>query len=142
MGCGVQNAVITKYSGGVIRSSHTTGLLADLGTNAGRIMRGYKHDAWQIRVLLPLLVAFVTGSVLGRQAFQAFGKLALLINVGFLLCCGLSYVVYLQRVTHTTLSLQQLLFGKYSYPAVVKLQSVTSNIVLKIRESATTDSAR
>lgn len=142
MGCGVQNAIITKYSGGVIRTSHTTGLLVDLGTNMGRILRGYKHDTWQIKVLLPLILIFITGSLLGRLAFHSFGKLALFFNVVFLVLCGFCYVFYLKKVTHTTLSLQQLLFGKYSYPIVEKLRTTTANAVSRIRESASAFSSR
>jgi|GEM_PF-5134493 len=41
--CGFQNALATHY-GLVLRTTHVTGLLTDLGTNLGMRLRGHRYS--------------------------------------------------------------------------------------------------
>lgn len=40
LACGLQNALTSKYSGNVIRTTHLTGATTDLGIAFGHILRG------------------------------------------------------------------------------------------------------
>ena len=88
---GLQTATITRISGGVVRTTHLTGVLTDLGLESVRramerlAMRAGKsqRDAaahsgadeaarWRLLLLASIFGAFVFGSACGVFAFQAF----------------------------------------------------------------------
>lgn len=83
---GLQNAVITKISHSVIRTTHVTGMVTDLGIELGKLMylnsrkteRGapVRADRQRLRVLSLLLLAFLVGGLLGALSFQRFGYIA------------------------------------------------------------------
>jgi uncharacterized membrane protein YoaK (UPF0700 family) len=88
---GLQNATITRISGGVVRTTHLTGVLTDLGLESVRramerlAMRTGKSQRdvaahsgadeaarWRLLLLASIFGAFVFGSACGVFAFQAF----------------------------------------------------------------------
>ena len=88
---GLQNATITRISGGVVRTTHLTGVLTDLGLESVRramermAMRAGKSDRdaaayfradetarWRLLLLASIFGAFVVGSACGVFAFQSF----------------------------------------------------------------------
>jgi uncharacterized membrane protein YoaK (UPF0700 family) len=82
---GLQNAVITKISRSVIRTTHVTGMITDLGIEFGRLFYMNAPDANQLpvradrtrmRLLASLLFAFFFGGVLGAVGFQRIGYAA------------------------------------------------------------------
>ena len=77
---GLQNAVITKISKAVIRTTHITGLVTDIGIELGRYLYRFfsKNSAMTLHPqrlqLYTLLVgAFIGGGVIGALLFQAIG---------------------------------------------------------------------
>lgn len=100
---GVQNATITRISGGVVRTTHVTGVLTDLGLEAAqlafrvrdRIRRGLPHAprvdqlevASPLRLLLlaSILGSFALGAALGTLAFRYFPAHAMMPPVLFML---------------------------------------------------------
>lgn len=80
---GLQNAVITKLSGAVIRTTHMTGVVTDLGIEIGRALHGARRrpaasppkrvELGRMVVLAGLLLAFMTGAVAGAFGFKAVG---------------------------------------------------------------------
>lgn len=79
---GLQNAVVTKLSAGVVRTTHMTGILTDLGIELGKLVYwnagdGPAHrvraDRDRIAVLGGLLVSFCAGAVSGAFGFSRFG---------------------------------------------------------------------
>lgn len=83
---GLQNAVVTKLSGAIIRTTHMTGVVTDLGIEIGRVLDGLRRplaDAPQnlpaqgnpgrMLVLAGLLVAFMAGAVAGAYGFKSVG---------------------------------------------------------------------
>ena len=88
---GLQNGKATFYHGVVIRTSHITGIVTDLGVDIGMFLR--KRDVPSERVLIKLgvLVGFIAGGVLGAIAFGAFGVAALYITAGFALIMAFVY---------------------------------------------------
>ena len=49
--CGLQNAMCTSHFGGIVRTSHVTGTVTDLGSILGRISMIYLRKSWGQRQL-------------------------------------------------------------------------------------------
>ena len=63
--CGFQNALTTHYKGIILRTTHLTGLLTDLGSNLGLRLRGHLVQRRKILVPLALSVSFFAGAAVG-----------------------------------------------------------------------------
>jgi uncharacterized membrane protein YoaK (UPF0700 family) len=59
--CGLQNALATHYRGVILRTTHLTGLMTDLGVSVGMLIRGYDVPIWKIRVPVVLMLSFFIG---------------------------------------------------------------------------------
>ncbi len=68
-GCGLQNALASRYRGIILRTTHLTGLVTDLGINAGMRLRGFDIPAWKLLVPVALIVSFFFGCLLGAGTF-------------------------------------------------------------------------
>ncbi|MFU8823673.1 YoaK family protein [Yoonia sp.] len=82
---GLQNAVITKISGAVIRTTHITGIATDLGIDVGRWLfrkaaKGttFAPTPQRMPMLAILLISFFVGGLTGAVGFQALGYAATL----------------------------------------------------------------
>jgi uncharacterized membrane protein YoaK (UPF0700 family) len=84
---GLQNAVITKLSRAEIRTTHVTGIVTDLGIEAGKALYWNRDpqavprvaaDWGRVAVLLSLVGAFFVGGVAGALSFSRFGFAATL----------------------------------------------------------------
>jgi uncharacterized membrane protein YoaK (UPF0700 family) len=84
--CGMQNALATRYRGLVLRTTHITGLLTDLGQLLGMRLRGHPIETWKLTTPLALAVAFALGSTVGAI-------LNLRTAIPVTLACGAIYVV-------------------------------------------------
>jgi uncharacterized membrane protein YoaK (UPF0700 family) len=86
---GLQNSLVTRLSGAVVRTTHLTGVVTDLGIEAARWVR-----AWRARfelvagdaprrgnmiLLLTIFSAFAIGSVVGALVAVRWGQLAMLV---------------------------------------------------------------
>jgi len=84
--CGMQNALATRYRGIVLRTTHITGLLTDLGQFLGMRLRGHAVETWKITTPLALSAAFATGAAVGAL-------LNLRTEIPVTLACGMAYVI-------------------------------------------------
>lgn len=82
---GLQNAVITKISGAVIRTTHVTGIATDLGIDLGRLVFRKSLAAPDVSsppermpMLAILLLSFFVGGLAGAIGFQRIGFAATL----------------------------------------------------------------
>ncbi|MGX9937026.1 YoaK family protein [Advenella kashmirensis] len=84
---GLQNALITKLSRSVIRTTHVTGIVTDIGIELGKLfywnrgrMREDSHfvmaDRARLRLHCALLVAFFAGGTMGAWGFNHIGYIA------------------------------------------------------------------
>jgi uncharacterized membrane protein YoaK (UPF0700 family) len=80
--CGLQNSLVSTYSGAIIRTTHMTGLVTDLGVVLGRALRGRTLDARRLRLYLLLIGGFVIGGAVGALGFDRFGYHTLLLSAG------------------------------------------------------------
>jgi len=91
---GLQNAVITKLSNAVIRTTHLTGIITDLGIELGKLLYWNRHtlqeepevmaDRDRLMVLTMLILSFFGGGVFGALGFKYIGY-ALTIPLALLL---------------------------------------------------------
>lgn len=80
---GLQNAIVTKISGAVIRTTHLTGMVTDVGIKLGRMLyatlSSRPSPEWvemkKLGLLTSLIGLFFAGGVIGALGFK---------NVGFL----------------------------------------------------------
>lgn len=100
---GLQNALVTKISGAVVRTTHVTGVVTDLGIELVRLvflvrqrMRGHgmaeqvrivtdlarDTELYKARLHLGILLSFLSGSAVGAMLEQSFGQLAMIGPVG------------------------------------------------------------
>lgn len=91
---GLQNAVITKISGAVVRTTHLTGVITDLGIEFGKLAYWNRTpdaqaapvvaDRQHIATLAALVGAFLGGGILGAFGFKHLGYLTILPLAGIL----------------------------------------------------------
>ena len=84
--CGMQNALATRYRGLVLRTTHITGLLTDLGQLIGMRLRGHPIEIWKITTPLLLAASFVAGAAIGSAA-------ELMTTVPVTPVCGAIYIL-------------------------------------------------
>lgn len=80
---GLQNAIITKLSDAVIRTTHVTGMVTDIGIAVGRIVSArwnskdvdVDHETDTVKLLGSLITLFFVGGVSGALCFRRIGFL-------------------------------------------------------------------
>lgn len=92
--CGLQNAMASTYSGAVLRTTHFSGTLTDLGIFLGHRLRGLPVDARRVRLLLALVLSFLVGAITGTWLFRRAGYAALYVPAAMTFGTGLAYGVY------------------------------------------------
>lgn len=73
MACGLQNAMTSSYCGLMIRTTHVTGSVTDVGVMLGHWLRHGQIEWWKLRFLSLLIFGFATGGWIGTLAYQRFG---------------------------------------------------------------------
>jgi len=71
--CGLQNAMVSTYSGAVIRTTHVTGTVTDLGAMIGQYLRGHQIDKRKLGLYWLLLSGFIVGGLIGAYVFLQIG---------------------------------------------------------------------
>ena len=105
---GLQNSLVTRLSGAVVRTTHLTGVVTDLGIEAARWFRYWRAvvgetvdlrltagslpptrpSAPKLILLLTIVTAFVLGSASGALASLELGARALLVPIALLVVAG------------------------------------------------------
>lgn len=102
MACGLQNALATSYSGAIIRTTHITGIITDLGLAAGAALRRDPVDRRRTGLYMLLALGFIGGSVLGALGYVAIGFLTLLFPAALSGVTGVGYTIYRHRQSRVT----------------------------------------
>lgn len=93
---GLQNGMVSAYSGAIIRTTHVTGVFTDLGISLGHLLRGLPVDGLRLRVCVVVATTFTFGSAVGALLFERMQEHALLIPAILTGVCGLGYGLYRQ----------------------------------------------
>lgn len=114
---GMQNSFVTRLSGAIVRTTHLTGVVTDLGIETARWFRMWRvklgkrtkvrlvmGDAPPIEpqrprtiLLLTIVVGFVLGSAIGAVSAVRWGQLSLLLPTLALLAGGIAATYDLSR---------------------------------------------
>ncbi len=94
MACGLQNAMASHYSGAVIRTTHMTGIITDLGIALGLKLRGDPIDRRRVGMYLVLLCGFFTGGILGGLGYTRIGFDTLLFPAALTGLAGVGYLLF------------------------------------------------
>lgn len=124
---GFQNAMLTTYSAAIVRTTHVTGILTDVGIILGATLRNIlkrngkkriKSNLWKLQILVPLYFAFFIGGIIGGVAtFYTQSSHVLFIPAGLIFLLGLA-----------------ILFLVISYDRYVVKRSSSSNVQMKTTE--------
>ncbi len=76
--CGLQNAMVTTYSGAAVRTTHLSGMFTDLGIGLGHLLRGMPLPVRRLTLSGLIISGFLGGGVLGAWLYRHFGYDALL----------------------------------------------------------------
>ena len=68
---GFQNAIATHYRGIVLRTTHITGLMTDVGSHLGMFFRGHQIAFWKIWVPAVVIFFFFIGGIFGSWLYLA-----------------------------------------------------------------------
>ncbi len=93
--CGLQNAMITTFSGAVVRTTHMTGIITDLGIMIGESLRGRQFDRRKAKLFLFIVFGFLFGGVAGAALFTVYGLYTLVFPAILAFSTALIYWSYL-----------------------------------------------
>lgn len=92
--CGLQNAMVSTYSGAVVRTTHLSGMFTDLGIYLGHALRGLPIDGRRLRLCFLIISAFLTGGVAGTAGFKYLEYSALYIPGVLTMATAVTYGLY------------------------------------------------
>lgn len=97
---GLQNGMILNFKGVIVRLTHMTGNLTDLGVHLGYMLKGkFKENVTQVLIPLLSLMVFVMGASFGAYLFLHFGIVSFKIAGLIYIVSGLYYLLNRFRIT-------------------------------------------
>jgi uncharacterized membrane protein YoaK (UPF0700 family) len=104
-GMGLQNGLATYYSNAVMRLTHITGMVSDIGMLLGESLRRHQvtADLWKLRVYVPICAAFLIGALLGGM--YSYNPLFMLVPT--LLCFFLGFGYLTGRLVFVQVELRK-----------------------------------
>lgn len=85
---GFQNALATRYRGIVLRTTHVTGIITDLGQSIGMKIAGNLVERWKIWLHFCLFASFLAGGFVGIAIDSATGDRAAFVIASVYLLFG------------------------------------------------------
>ncbi len=89
--CGLQNAMMSTFSGAVVRTTHISGMFTDLGIFLGHAIRGLPVDPQRIRLCFLIITGFFTGGVASALTFPSISYATLYIPGALTAAASLAY---------------------------------------------------
>lgn len=98
MACGLQNALASSYCGLILRTTHVTGMVTDIGVLIGHWIR-YQHiEYWKLALLLVIFSGFIIGGISGGIGYSYYGIYPLFSLAAGCFIGGLGYFIW--RIQH------------------------------------------
>lgn len=88
---GVQNAMVSHYKGTIIRTTHLSGVLTDLGLALGYKARGLEVESKRVILHLLILIGFIVGGLLASWLYPYLKLNAFLIPAALSLIMSVVY---------------------------------------------------
>ncbi len=92
--CGLQNAMVSTYSGFAVRTTHVSGMFTDIGIALGAMLRGLPADGLKFKLWSILIGAFAGGGAVGALLFGRFGFGTLYFPAAITAATGAGYWAY------------------------------------------------
>jgi uncharacterized membrane protein YoaK (UPF0700 family) len=92
--CGIQNAMVSTFSGAVVRTTHLSGMFTDLGIFLGHYLRRLPVDTARLRLSVTVISGFLCGGIAGAIAFRFLSYFALVVPAILTASVSLAYAVY------------------------------------------------
>lgn len=94
---GVQNAMVSHYKGAIIRTTHLSGVLTDIGLALGYKARGLHVERRRIFLHLLIFFGFLVGVVLASMLYPYLQLQTFLIPTALSLIMSVAYWIYYFR---------------------------------------------
>ena len=95
--CGLQNAMVSTYSGTLVRTTHLTGMFTDLGIFIGHALRKVPVDLRRLRLCSLIISGFLCGGIAGALTFKQAGFSALFVPAAMTALIAVIYYVLIVR---------------------------------------------
>jgi uncharacterized membrane protein YoaK (UPF0700 family) len=92
--CGLQNGMVSTYSGAAVRTTHVSGMFTDLGTMFGARLRGHRLDTRKALLYALLIAGFILGGSVGAYFYQVWQFVALAIPAAAAFALALVYWIH------------------------------------------------
>ena len=99
MAAGLQNAMASTYSEAIVRTTHLTGILTDLGSLTGNWMRGLHADAKRIRLLSVIFFSFLLGGIFAVICYHRMDAYSMLIPAGIIGSSAVGYELFRRELS-------------------------------------------
>lgn len=101
---GVQNAMVSHYKGAIIRTTHLSGVLTDIGLTIGYKVRGLKIENRRIFLHFLIFTGFLVGGLIASLLYHYLKLQTFLIPAGLGLVLSMTYwIVYFRSSSHSDL---------------------------------------
>lgn len=94
---GVQNGLFIFYRGMIVRSTHFTGYLTDIGFELGRMLRGLKDSQHKVAFYSTSIACFIIGGILATWLYARIGSQTLYVISASYMLAGSYYLLFRQR---------------------------------------------
>lgn len=98
--CGLQNAMASTYSGHVLRTTHLSGIVTDLGIMLGQRCCGIAQDTRRRNLYLLIAGGFTAGALAGGLGHAQFAEATLLLPAAITGVAGLAYAGMRRQARH------------------------------------------
>ena len=99
---GIQNAMVSHYKGAIIRTTHLSGVLTDIGLTLGYQARGLKVEKRRIFLHLLILIGFLSGGIIASVVYPYLKLQSFLIPITLSLAMSILYWIFYFRSTFNT----------------------------------------
>ncbi|MDH0563273.1 YoaK family protein [Acinetobacter courvalinii] len=94
---GVQNAMVSHYKGAIIRTTHLSGVLTDIGLALGYKARGLQVEKRRIFLHLLIFIGFLLGGLIASALYPYLKLNSFLIPAGLSLGMSMTYWIFYFR---------------------------------------------
>lgn len=98
---GLQNALASTYSGTIVRTTHLTGVLTDLGALTGNKAAGIPVDSKRFKLLLIIFSSFFLGGWSGSLFYRAWNTWAMLVPALIIASSAVGYEFFRKKYEET-----------------------------------------
>ncbi|USH03439.1 DUF1275 domain-containing protein [Grimontia kaedaensis] len=95
--CGIQNGLVTSYSGAIVRTTHITGIITDLGLMFGAWLRGQPLNQRKLVLFIVIAIGFIFGGTLSAILFPMLKEKAFVLPASICVILALIYRIHMRR---------------------------------------------